>query len=49
MPLLFAGGVCWAALAVVDGPAVLAGAGVVAGLLEVADGGLLAAGADADW
>jgi hypothetical protein len=57
MPLLFAGGVCCAALAFVDG-AELAGAGVAAGLLagaaadalsDAGAGGLLAGEALAAW
>jgi len=44
MPSLFAGGVCCAVLAFADGAAVLAGAGVAAGLLAGATGELLAAG-----
>src|SRR5258708_12192672 len=48
MPLLSAGGVCGAVLVLVVAAGLLAGAGVVAGLLAGAADSLLAAGAGVD-
>jgi len=48
MPALFAGGVCCAVLAFVDGAGLLAGAGVAAGLLAGSRYSLVAAGAEVD-